>query len=701
MNGWKFVLFIQLLTNLVIVFDIPIARQIIVFINLTFIPGIVLIQLFELKELDSAQTWLFSVGFSVIFWMLLGLLINEVFPFFGVPYPFSTLPLLVIMNLVMTTFLLIGYSFKKNFSLFSKIQNIPPLISIFFFLPFLSIVGTFLVNNRGDNLLLLFLILAISGLVLAYVLSWRIKKFSKYDSFMLMMIVLSLLLHTSLITNYVVGFDVYREFYVFRVTENSLRWNSSSVSTNFAINKVNGMLSVTILPTIYSQMLKIEENFLFKFLYPFILSWLAIGLYKLYRTQFDERLSFLSVFFFTANSVFFTLFSSRQMVAELFFILLFLVLFNKKLSSPKKELCYLIFSAGLVMSHYSMSYVFIFLIFVIWAYQLIRKRTKLVTTSQLLSIFVLASGWYIFTSGASTFNDLLNAIQFVYRNLSSDFFNPQARSTLVLTALGAGQADSIIQQVGRMLFYLSEFVIIVGFVTLLIKRKERRAMNEGFVMLLFLNITLLLMSIIVPNFAATLGITRFYQIALLTLAPLCIVGGNAIFNLIGKQRFKPFIASTLLILYLIAFFLFQTGFVYAITGDVNWSLPLSIRRGEVENPALYDRIISKPEVFGVQWFHEKALSNWTVVYADIVAVRHLTAYGMIPYENVRELSNVTTISDRSSHVYLRRFNVIDGIIQGANYVWDSSDFSYLFNDMNKIYSNGVSESYMSVPHNAT
>lgn len=697
MNGWVFLLFCQFFTDLVIVLDIPIARQVIGSLYFIFIPGFMLLRLFDLKELDTVQTYLFSIGISAFFWMSLGVMINEIFPILRVHNPLSVSSLMITMNLITVVLCLIGYLFKKNFKLFLKILNLPPWILLFSFLPVLSIAGTFLVNSGGSNILLVLLIIIVSGLVLWYVLSGRIKFFSDFNSFVLLMIAISLLFHTSLITNYIIGYDVYEEFYVFRLTENSLRWNSSSVSTHFNTNKVNGMLSVTILPTIYSQMLKIEENLIFKLLYPFIFSLLAIALYKLYSKHLDETTAFLSVFFFMANSAFFNLFSSRQMVAELFFVLLFLVLFDKKLDSSKKTICYVAFSAALVVSHYSISYIFMFFIFFVWISQLVNRKFKLIIASQILCFSILAFGWYVFTTKASSFNDLLNTFNFIYRNLNADLFNPSARGTLVLTALGATQADSIGHQVSRVLFHISESLIIIGFIELMRRGKKRRTINEGFLMLVFLNFTILLLSIIIPNFAGSMGISRLYHIVLLTLAPLCIIGGKAILAFITKQKIKSYYASILLITYLISFFMFQTGFVFAVTGEVNWSIPLSIHRGEVENLALYDKIISEQEVLGAQWWHEEAFSNLAVVYADTMSVaHHLTAYGMVPYENMRILSNDTKMLDSGSYVYLRRLNVVYGIVKGQNYEWYTTEFSSILYNSSKIYSNGESEIYLSV-----
>jgi uncharacterized membrane protein len=173
--------------------------------------------------------------------------------------------------------------------------------------------------------------------------------------------------------------------------------------------------------------------------------------------------------------------------------------------------------------------------------------------------------------------------------------------------------------------------------------------------------------------------------------------------LFTRKHDELYYSLLLLTLFLIPFFLFQSGFVYAITGDINWSIPLSIHRGEVENQALYDLIVNEQEVLAAQWLNQKILAYSSTyeyfVHADRVSYgKVLTSYGMFPHEKMRILTNAT-ILDENSYVYLRRLNLVEGIIKGKNYVWNISEFSPFFDEMNKIYSNGASEIYTNNWHN--
>jgi uncharacterized membrane protein len=73
------VLLFHLLLYAVVILNVPIIRQIVVFIYLSFIPGFVLLKLLKLTETMLVEKILFMVGLSLAFLMFVGLLINQLF----------------------------------------------------------------------------------------------------------------------------------------------------------------------------------------------------------------------------------------------------------------------------------------------------------------------------------------------------------------------------------------------------------------------------------------------------------------------------------------------------------------------------------------------------------------------------------------------------------------------------------------------
>ena len=104
-QGWKpgsfslVLIILQLSLLLVFLFDIPVARQVIGFLFLTFIPGYALLRLFKL-ELGKVSIVLFSMGLSLVFLMISSFFTNLIFTSIGVAGPLAPIPLLIIVNLL-------------------------------------------------------------------------------------------------------------------------------------------------------------------------------------------------------------------------------------------------------------------------------------------------------------------------------------------------------------------------------------------------------------------------------------------------------------------------------------------------------------------------------------------------------------------------------------------------------------------------
>ena len=111
MNDWEFgkflkvILAIQLAVGGVIGLDaiglqIPILRQLIGFMYLTFVPGIIILRILKLHKLGNIETVLYTVGLSIATLMFMGLFMNTVYPFFGISRPISTIPLIITISVV-------------------------------------------------------------------------------------------------------------------------------------------------------------------------------------------------------------------------------------------------------------------------------------------------------------------------------------------------------------------------------------------------------------------------------------------------------------------------------------------------------------------------------------------------------------------------------------------------------------------------
>ena len=693
------IMFLQLMVYVTVFFDIPIARQVLGLFYFTFLPGFVILKLLKLDKFDWAETVLFSVGLSIAFLMIAGLLINEFSFIFGFSQPLSLVPLMIVLNSLILMGGVLVYLKSEDVEIGkSESTERSPFVLLFLCLPILSIVGAMYVNAYGNNLLLLFMIISISVLLIVGVLSKKLLP-SKLYPFAVLMIAIAVLYHSSLISNYIVPFgsDVPWEYFIFKTTENSARWSSTVPFFWDLYGRFNAMLSITILPTIYSSLLNIGPAWVFKMLYPLIFSFAPLGLYQIWQTYVGKKYAFISAFLFMAQSTFYTemLGLNRQMIAELFFVLLLLVIVNKKMKPVNKMICFMIFSFALLTSHYALAEIFLFFIsFTLVSLIILKRPSKNITVPMVVFFFVVMFTWYIYTSGSATFDSFLESGDYVYRQLG-DFLNLATREETVLRGLGLESPPTIWNTISRIFAYFTQAFIVFGFVGLVTKRTRIHVEKEYFIFS-STAMAFLAMLILVPGLANTLNMTRFYHILLFFLAPFCVVGAELIVKLLSKRE-KEFAVSALLLIVLVPYFLFQTNFVYEVTGSDSWSIPLSgYRMNALRLYGLYG-YTDAYSVYGAQWLSKNVNFKNSALYADVSSRNTvLTIYGMIYSGYVNTLSNTTTVADNGV-VYLSTLNVVEGVIPFGKLSWNSSELSPIFDNLNKVYTNGGSEVYKNGP----
>jgi uncharacterized membrane protein len=708
MTEWKSldflisILVLQFLMYITVFLDVPVARQILGFVYFTFVPGLVIIRLLKMDEISELETILLSVGFSIAFLMLGGFLIDVFYLIFNIPQPLSLMPLITILSAAVLVGAVVAYLREERRSLTGATGlHIPPVSILIILLPVLAIVGAMWVNLYGNNLILLAGIIVVVLLFIIGVASQKAIPAKVYPV-AVFAIALFLLFQSSLISRYVVPFgsDIPIEYYVSNLALKSASWSPVRVfpaDVGYEYGRLNSMLSVTILPSVYSVLLNLDLTWVFKILYPLVFAFVPLGLYQLWQSTFGKKRAFIAAFFLTAESTFYTemLGLARQMIAELFFVLLLVVIFDKKLKTSNKAICYVLFSIALVTAHYALAEIFLFFVSFVLIYSVVTKRiSRKVTIAMVVFFFVIMFLWYIYTSGSATFNSFVSFAQNVYSQLSN-FFSPSSRGQTVLEGLGLAAAPSFLNTVSRYLAYITEALIALGFVSIVVRRTSIKFERE------YLAFTMgaavfLSMLIAVPGLANTLNMTRFYEILLFLLAPLCVLGAEFLVKPLAHTRlFKKrteIIALALLVIILVPYFLFQTGFVYEISKSQSYSLSLS---GNRMGPVfLYEQFgyASDRDVSGALWLWERANTENSEIYADAISANSvLTSYGMVYRPDIEILSNVTALSGNAI-VYLSEVNTANGIIIGSQ-TWNTTSLANVFSLTDSVYSNGGCQIY--------
>jgi len=734
-----YLLSIQVVVIISMVFDIPFVRQVLGFIFFSIIPGFLLLRLFGIRHSNIVETILFSVGLSIAFLSLVGVLINGLGSLQLVLNPLSTAPMAIIVNVTVFVLIIVDYLKNRNLApLDLKGVKFWPLLSLFA-LPILSMVGVLLIREYNSNLLSVSIIIAIAAIVVLGVLSSYISsKISFYYPLIILSITIALLLSQALISNYQYGADIQSEYNTFISTKNSSFWNLQN-NANYQQSSDNAMLSITVLPTVLSNLLNIDPGWIFKIVYLVIFSLLPLGLYLLYKQYWSEKIAFLSVIFFVSNYAFFTLILSevKQMIAELFFIMLFLLLFSRKIKGGRKWAVFIIAFFGLLVSHYSMNFMFLFFIVFAWLGGKVFWKTAFtkIRSTFIIFPFCFTFLWYIFVVQASygaggPFSKFVGVIQTTVSSFLSEFFSSAARGGDVQAAIGLVSRPSTMHYAGTIIYDLTVLFILVGFISLLVKWRKKE-FDSTFFSIIFASLVLLISAVVLPRFSGLLELGRLYEIILMFLAPLFVLGTVAVYKIFSRlRRFTqnnfPNVSSEqtkknsvflLTLIILIPFFLFQTGLVYEVTND---PIPSSITLSKSKMENSYG-LIHERDVFSAAWisrygdieskwtFSDRGsldliLNSYSTIDRSMLLILSNTTSGTVAEGTYIRHENTFSFDSNVTYIYLSEFNGISGIITydfQVNFHFNISQIPALNSTdafVNKIYSNGAGEIDYRVPY---
>ncbi|MGE0878792.1 MAG: hypothetical protein AB7L13_20835 [Acidimicrobiia bacterium] len=240
----------------------------------------------------------------------------------------------------------------------------------------LTVIGAVRLNNGAGNQVTLAMLLYAT-----VTLTRLVKRSARLSDNVLAVSVyflaLALLLMTSLRGWLPTGHDIQYETAVFRLTKADGRWNMGVIR-----NAYNACLSITALPTVLSHATGLSDAQMFKVLFQCLFAVLPVTVYFLSRRFTGKTIALLSAVLFMSFITFFQDMPmlNRQEIAFLFLGGAFLVDFNSNLSPRWRRIAFVALSAGVIVSHYSTTYVSVGALMVAWALRAtvvrIRRYTK-------------------------------------------------------------------------------------------------------------------------------------------------------------------------------------------------------------------------------------------------------------------------------------------------------------------------------------
>ena len=413
---------------------------------------------------------------------------------------------------------------------------------------------------------------------------------------------------------------------------------------------------------------------------------------------------------------------NRQLIAEVFFALLILLMIDRKLALRQRFSLFIVFSLSLIVSHYAVGYICIAYLLGSWVIvALIHSKARIIwewltrkfgglpqslisdrafsakTMAVIIGIYlVFMLGWY----GAIGGGGALSAIRYIgqgqYSLLSSEltllteptpaeptatsaFLDPATREDLVLTALGLDFFSASAQGKGFRIFQLiTELFIILGFIRLLLKPKGFKFRAE-YIALAMGCALILLACIVIPNFSGYLEVQRFYHITLFLLSPLCILGGEVMWQGLSRlfnrtsprlkdkektlepassdnmpaDRSNPGYFKFLALAVLIPYLLFNTGFIFEVTRSEQYNVVDTPSSEALSSHRIDMKSCNAREHAAHEWL-PGVVDDKTPIYGDQYA---LVSRNIILYSRFGAFPSDTEQMTEKTYIYLGTWNI--------------------------------------------
>lgn len=582
--------------------ELIIFRQILGIIICIYFPGCLILRILHIYNINTVKSFLYSIGLSISFVMLLGLLSNNIFNHLELCCPFRESYIILIFLIVILILLSLCYFKCRN-----SVSD-PPLIDVnsrvmltcllCTWLFSLSVLGTILFNNYNQNTIILLFHATVSIIPVCIFLKYDL--FAKTHAFVIFFVSLSLLFHNTLITDYIWGWDVNVEYYFSSLVHSNMFWDVNIDQST------NGLLLITIFVPIISKISGMDIIYIYKILLPMIYSITPIGIYMLAKSQFkSEYIAVLSSFFFMFFYGFIKSMPSKQSIAMLFLVLILLAIYDEELSDISRRIIIVMFSFSLVVSHYGVSYIFVLMIVLsLVVLRILGLEKSKMNMNYCIYFVILTVSWYLYASSGSVFEVVVNIGQHTILSIRDVIENPSERS-------GIGYATRIMPSLAwhiyKYIYIFVIFLISVGIIKSVHKLIRGNACCNQDFLIISTMFYLFLMASSIMTFG--MGTDRISVISMVILSPFAVIGYFSMFSkfssrfsrILEMQRF----AIILLSLFLLVYSLFSTGAIFVILNDDTPIYAISLDR----NNWKYWNAYESSEIAGAKWLKEHSATT--------------------------------------------------------------------------------------------
>ena len=442
-------------------------------------------------------------------------------------------------------------------------------------LPILGVVAAALMRQYGSNIgsFAFVAVLAISLVAL-----WYRSEVGRVYPLGVFAISLALLLHINLTSPHIVGADIQGLYAIANHAFLTKSWFP-------ALAGYGGSIPVmTAVPAAIAMLLGAPLLVTFKLLFVFLFALAPVVLYYVSEDVFDPDIAFFGASFFALYHLSFAFTPGKQLVAETFAVL---ALFALSVDSERaaQPALLVLFSAGIVFSHYGVTYVFAVSLLVASILLAVARQVRMDITGRIppaypVVLLAAASVWYTLTAPALA--DRIAAIPAEMLAQFSVLLSGGAVERSGVTYVAT--ETTLLQYLNILLYGVLVALIAVGLMHLLFATFLSRPVlagigsrtgGDGPVASEYVALALPVFLFLGSSFVFVFGLwaDRVLQLSLVVLAPLVPLGYRAIARAMPSgvtSRVTTGQAAPLVAL-LLALLLFSSGFAGAAVGDASTS----------------------------------------------------------------------------------------------------------------------------------
>jgi uncharacterized membrane protein len=708
------------------------AVQLLIVPLLFIIPGVILLRALRIPGTTIAATPIYVPAASIVVLTGSGLAIDLIGPIAGVAEPLREVPLLSTLEILCLGLLLSTRKRAPETEIpWSKLQR-PVAIAWPLVLPLIGAAGALRLNSGHSNgLALIAIVLVIVTLVAGF---WRAPR---HDDALLIIVIfavsLSMMWSFSLRGDLVYGFDISNEYYSLVQTVTAGVWHVSHPNDAYG-----AMLSLTVFPAELHELSGVQTLLVFKAVYPVIGALFPTGVYCIARYMLTKRWAFMAAALVVMQQTFFQQLPAlaRQEIGTFLFTALIAVLLDgtQPRRDPGRWTFAGLLSLGLVVSHYSTSYLAIPLFGLALLYQFLLswiRPAPRVSGVLLLSFAVCTVGALLWngsithsTSNVAQFKQAagsngINLLPNKGTNLLTTYLQGESSTTLsasqyqsyirnyykenypfvkplpaasdpqydlqdasdttppvTLTSVSSGLnlSQLLVQQLSNLLAGIGALILVL--------RRKTHFVATPIGLLCLAGITMLVLVRISGTIAAAYNPQRAFMQLLVILS----IGICYLFQRLGARHawmrsWILAVCAASLAVYLIG----TTGFSAEFLGG-------GTAANLANNYTDYQRfVVNTPDLAAGAWVLKEAPAGQLIQTDRYGELRLVTMAG----ERSGILGDITPeTTDQHSWVYATRDNVVDNVVQSetgndaANYAFPKS---FLDANFNLVYTNGTSE----------